>query len=176
MNRVETEIDGSSMTREVMHSDAALRRKIPDRVSSWRALRDQDVGRKLVRGVDQSAGRLEPRLESPRFRQKIPAENHGRDARSGKRSSANRVCVGLSVIHECAVVRSGSVRLPQGHEVHRVLKLPAEYPGMNGRCEDLSNLYARREEAVVGTFCADTIAEIREKAVLPASLVSHLSD
>ena len=78
-----------------MNADTALRRKVPhtgsavkiDRLAVDRLLAEK-IWRKLVGRINQPARGLEPGLNALRFGQKIPAQNHRRQADAAERAPA----------------------------------------------------------------------------------------
>ena len=75
--------------QEIVHADAALRREIPHRCAAGSAVRNKHVRRKLVGRVNQAAGGLKPRLNSPRMGEEVPAKNDRREAEARVGSATN---------------------------------------------------------------------------------------
>src|SRR5579859_3229980 len=107
------------------------------------------------------------------MRKEIPPEDRWRQARARKRPPAHRERICLALIHECLLVRSRCVRLPERHDVHPILELPAENSRVQWPREDLSRLPANREEPVLRTIAANPVPKIRKWTKLPATLVPH---
>jgi len=131
-------------------------------------------------GVNESARSLKPRLNLPRARKKVPAKNHRHNTHAVKSSAAGRqfapdrlslwsdACVGLLMWRR-------RVRLPQRLNVAAELKLPAQEPGVNYRCEYLAQLESSPEKLEVRAF-AYAGSPIDKRPIFPASPVSDFPD
>ena len=64
MHPVYAHVDGALGAGEVMKSEAALGRKVPNGGSARISVGNQQIGGKFVGGVDEPSGTLEPGLES----------------------------------------------------------------------------------------------------------------
>src|SRR5271165_6329349 len=99
MDRIGGKVNRAARLHEVVKSNTELRRKIPDAGAAGLTVRNEDIGRILVRGVDQSTSALKPRGEMTAWFQ-VPAEDDRRDADPGEGTSA----VGQKSIVNLAVV------------------------------------------------------------------------
>ena len=90
MNGVHANINRPLGANEIVESPSPLRRKVYHRSATRRTVGHQLVRWKLVRRIDESAGSLEPGLESPRLGIKIPAQNDRRQAHAAIRAAAFR--------------------------------------------------------------------------------------
>jgi hypothetical protein len=168
-----------------VNSTAALRREIPDAraaIDRWGALRlraAQIIRRKLVRGIDQAACRLEPGLNPVRAGREIPAKNHRGKAGSAKRPAAvgpiARYANDRNRAGRDLLMWSGRVRLPQRHDVACVSKLAAEDSGMHHGRQNLAQFESAPEKLVIRTI-SQARAPINKRTVLPATLLPHLAN
>src|ERR1700735_1175239 len=77
-----------------MDAEAALGTEIPYASATGKAVLDQNVGRKFVRGVDEAACGLEPGHEAA-MRFEVPAKNDGGKTDSGEGSPTRFYTIGV---------------------------------------------------------------------------------
>ena len=175
MHAVDAEIDRASLAEKVVNASAALRRKVEYRSATRLSVRDQQIGRKLVGGVDKPTRRLEPWLNAPPMAEKIPAQNDGRDAgaHEGAAAFGSRETGAVGIEKVCIRVLRRSKSKPERHNVGAVFKLAGKDSMADHRGKDLARLKTGREETVV-VAVAESIAAVEEWAVFPALVESDL--
>src|ERR1035437_3491312 len=124
---------------EVVEPDAALGREVPDTCASGLAMGNKNVRRKLVGGIDEPAGTLEPGLKTLGPGKKIPAKNNRRKACASVRAAAERQFTGLGTAIQLLVRRRG-IGLPKGHDVGADFELSAQDSGIEHRGDRLGQL------------------------------------
>src|ERR1700761_5459194 len=134
MDGVRGEIDGPARFDEVMQAEAELGREVEHAGPTGCPMRNEDIRRILVGRVNQPAGALHPGRNATRGPE-IPAKNNGRDADAGEGPSAVRQDSGRNDLPILVVfigerrMRSGSKRLPVGHDLAGILELAAQDAG-----------------------------------------------
>jgi len=174
---VDAQIDGAAGADKVVDAAATLGRKIEYRCAAGLSVRNEQIWREFVGGVDETTRRLEPRLDAARMAEKIPAQNDGRNAGAHVSAAAQRPCESGAVgIKEVGIrILRGSESKPKRHDVGAVFELAGEDSMADDRCEDLARLKASGEEAVVVPV-AESVATVQEWAVFPAQVLANLVD
>src|SRR5271165_2014802 len=169
MDRIGGKVNRAARLHEVVKSNTELRRKIPDAGAAGLTVRNEDIGRILVRGVDQSTRALKPRGEMTAWFQ-VPAQDDRRDADPGEGSSTIRE-IGITDLTVVDVfgqrnMRRGCEGLPVGHDLDRVFELAAQNAGQMLVGDHLTGAPSGRKKAEVGAI-ARADATLQKSAELP---------
>lgn len=174
MDGVDTEVDGTAWLDEVMDAAAPLRREVPNGGSARGAVSDEDVRWELMRGVNEAAGGLEPWLPVLGMREKVPAEDYGRD-RNTRVVAAAYGNSDIRVGGQRFYVRCRRPGLPEWHDVAGELELAAEGAGVDDGGDDFADFDAALKETKVRAI-AYAILIRHEGCDLPGARVADFCD